>query len=786
MTQESKISYQTEVTVSLQSGLLVLCLGSALSQRRPSEMRDVVLAHDLAVVSHMESTWRHESQVVWLQLIRMALERLIATGKLTEEKAQEILSDYDQVLEDAEKASEEKQIEAVEQLQSSGLSGDAMERGLERAYLEHLHRVDAAREDALDTHIVTPLKGIVSANEVELICGELIGHVAKLETDIGDRIKLELNLLYEWLTERQLKIELHVLFDEQETADVEKRLEEFNKTVNRLISESKLGSEHKLKLLSELEESLKEALVGHQNTVFVEQNRMKDALILDREAVVKELEETHEAEAEDKVEDWCQAVSGRDMTIENFIKAYDQLIVKQTSAWFALHRDKDKSEKEKMLELRRALRRRFYEILSAKEEAAFQALAIAAGMSKKNHKNLLDAYRKNVDVFQGALAKDFAAKESEAAERIRAQHDEWNDLRVQLEKERWQLITLQQKSVHQVINLQIGMSSEVRDKLLHEHKFYTVRLASQLELSKLRQHKRLNQRLAQKKSRLVLLQLKHDEERKRPGNESTEIQAMLAKAQKDEYEDAKVQVEKEIEIANEELITTITEQAEEALKAQDKRLGILMGRLQVNRARKVSAAVQEEAVLERLQRRVLDSVAIPEEASQEIFGQHQRDVERIVRSRQESRDHQLMVMTEKLQSKKLRKKSRKVDGPNVRVGGERTTVMLTEILEDEDEQQAVARMEAKLKQELARKTAELNSEMESQLQQDINEIEKSFITHVAVEGKMTEAELDALVKKCYQAGGSASVSARTLSADLKERSRRLSTAREGPTTTTYV
>ena len=59
-------------------------------------------------------------------------------------------------------------------------------------------------------------------------------------------------------------------------------------------------------------------------------------------------------------------------------------------------------------------------------------------------------------------------------------------------------------------------------------------------------------------------------------------------------------------------------------------------------------------------------------------------------------------------------------------------------------------MEAKLKQELARKTAELNSEMESQLQQDINEIEKSFITHVAVEGKMTEAELDALVKKCYQ------------------------------------
>ena len=60
-------------------------------------MRDVVLAHDLAVVLHMESTWRHESQVVWLQLIRMALERLIATGKLTEEKAQEILSDYDQV-----------------------------------------------------------------------------------------------------------------------------------------------------------------------------------------------------------------------------------------------------------------------------------------------------------------------------------------------------------------------------------------------------------------------------------------------------------------------------------------------------------------------------------------------------------------------------------------------------------------------------------------------------------------------------------------------------------------
>lgn len=77
---------------------------------------------DLSALSHLESALRHETQLILLHLLRVMLEQQVADDNLPGERAQDMLSNYEQAMEDADKASVEKQVEEVEQVSKLAVS----------------------------------------------------------------------------------------------------------------------------------------------------------------------------------------------------------------------------------------------------------------------------------------------------------------------------------------------------------------------------------------------------------------------------------------------------------------------------------------------------------------------------------------------------------------------------------------------------------------------------------------------------------------------------------------
>lgn len=99
----------------------------------------------------------------------------------------------------------------------------------------------------------------------------------------------------------------------------------------------------------------------------------------------------------------------------------------------------------------------------------------------------------------------------------------------------------------------------------------------------------------------------------------------------------------------------LAQQSEDAAALQDMKLGRMMGKLQANRLRKQEEIAQQEVTLHSLrasdslptfsldlplllcfiQRRVCDSVTLPEDETRIILEQHQRDMDRLHRSRKQ-------------------------------------------------------------------------------------------------------------------------------------------------------
>ena len=74
------------------------------------------MCHDLSALSYVEGTLRHEIQLILLHLLTVELENQVAMGNLPQERAQEMISNYEQALEEAGQASIEKCDDDIKQV----------------------------------------------------------------------------------------------------------------------------------------------------------------------------------------------------------------------------------------------------------------------------------------------------------------------------------------------------------------------------------------------------------------------------------------------------------------------------------------------------------------------------------------------------------------------------------------------------------------------------------------------------------------------------------------------
>ncbi|XP_062509693.1 ninein-like [Corticium candelabrum] len=657
----------------------------------------------------------------------------------------------------------------------------AIEDGLEKAHLAHLNRMIQTHEDELQKHVFAVLAEVLSADELEETVCILTCLMTEAEVQWSFILSVQLEALYWWLESRQTSAESFTAFEEMKNEDVQKRLQQFSKDVNVLIGDKQLEEKDKSSLQLMHEEAVLKVVTDYKQKLDKEVIVIHENMKKIRESNIKKLEAEQQEKMEEKVDTWCQQVGDGLLTLEYFIEMYRTEVGEQCSEWLQLHKQADNEESQELEKLKKSKFDEYLETVNKEEVQIYNKLAQKAQLSKSETYQMLEQKKGNTQFIIAASRKKFEAKEAEL--KGRKTDKLWKCEKLNLEGERDQFVKFELEAVTRMLEKQIGLSQRMHKRVTAEHKRLAICLANQLLLSKVRQQKRLEHRLAQQNVRLVLLQQKHDEEKRQTKQQSPELIEMILQRQKEEYIDAKKELDRLAFAARNELTSRLAQQTEEAANFQDMKLGILMGKVQAERLRKQEVEAHQEVTVQNLKKRLLSSVTLPQEETHVIMEQHQRDMDKLHRSRKISRSHQIMAMTEKLNAKKL-KKERELESSMSTASDESktgqlkktksATVMLAHVIKNQQRKVALETMTEDFELEQARITKELNDESEQQLKHDLQEAEKNLIGQLAVKSKLSEKELEDLVRQSAPGTTTTIVYTSGLSSDIKKISKRLS------------
>jgi hypothetical protein len=529
MVLESSVVYSTECSISTPGETGVFCFLDALTKQSHANILEVILCHDLSALSYVEGTLRHEIQLILLHLLMVELENQVTMGNLVQEKAQELITNYEHASEVASQANIEKYEDDVKQLEANPENPYDAENHLEQAYLAHLDRQRQSQESLLQEHVFTVLEEILPDEEIEKLTSSLAHLMAEIEMSWSSVLMLQLEALGIWLEQRQNRAEIFMSVDEMNHTEIEERLQQFNKDLNILTGNNKLNPDYVPSLLLAHEEAVLKVVSDHQQTMAKNAEDLRIRMHALRKSKVKKLEEDQQERLEKKVEDWSGKVSSGSMSLSNFTDMYKKEVEDNFAEWMELHKIRDKEECKQLEELRKKLTDTYYLAVDKEEDLIYKKLIKQAQLSKKDANDLLEKHKRDTQHITGTLKTQNDEKREELQTRQLAVV--WGNERRQLEGEREQFVKLQMESVTRMLDKQTGITPSSYKRVLVAYQCGTIEYANRYLVSKIRQRKRLDHRLTQQRVRLVLLQQKHDEERRLCKQKDIPLTAIMQRQQ---------------------------------------------------------------------------------------------------------------------------------------------------------------------------------------------------------------------------------------------------------------
>jgi len=343
------------------------------------------------------------------------------------------------------------------------------------------------------------------------------------------------------------------------------------------------------------------------------------------------------------------------------------------------------------------------------------------------------------------------------------------------------MVAEQEKAIKQVLNTQAGLAEELRKQVMLEHDQNMIALNNHLQMTRLRQQKRLEQRLATRRARLAELRQQMEKEREEQPQHDPEAIKALTRVQNIEYQAEVKKIEAEHQAALEDLRRRLAAETDEALKEQDERLGKILGKLQVAVARREEIIKRQDEAIRSLEKKLVENMTregtLADAQTDRIMRQHQKQVDKLNAQIDMEKEKQMQKIREKLEAKQL-KKARALEAKlqqekeqqrskAAQSAGGKIYVLLAE----QRHKRALEDMEREMQMDLARQLEQLNKEMDEQLLVDLQEEEKKFISTLAENSSATEEELLQTIKSSAAEVGMDAKLTKSIAKDVRKRVR---------------
>lgn len=754
----------------------------ALSKPSGEEMEVELQKQDFKAIENMETNLRLQKNETFLQLLKMILSFLVSKSRISEGFRRDSLAKYEQAIEDIDSNAKEEMKSEEQELRNTIVDPVELDQAMESLHSKYSKKMTSERmelQDKLRTDLLQNTE--LSEEEAEQIVAKLMMNMAAVDRRLAEEASRQNLVLHERLARRQALAQQRAADNQEEKEDFGERLKLPQKNLDVLSKRGKLLEDQKERIMDEYEQDLRVLEEKHQQAILKSQNDLNEKLKRKREQRMRKLGMEQAAEKEDFERKAIQLVSEGEMTAEDFLESSHKLRVQQQVAREEEEDNADDLEVQEFNNLRQKLEEKRQRNLQEREESLFEQIRKEAHLSSKEAEKLMNKHLEDLKESNESKTRERERQRAMIQEKLEERKKRWERDMERQQAEQSQLVAEQEKAIKQVLNTQAGLAEELRKQVMLEHEQNMMALNDHLQMTRLRQQKRLEQRLATRRARLAELRQQMEKEREEQSQNDPEALKTLTRVQNIEYQAEVKKIEAEHQTALEDLRRRLAAETDEALKEQDERLGKILGKLQVAVARREEIIKRQDEAIRSLEKKLVENMTregtLADAQTDKIMKQHQKQVDKLNAQIDMEKEKQMEKIRAKIAAKqqkkaralevKLLQEQEEQKSKAVQSAGSKIYLLLAE----QRHRRELEDLEREMQLDLAHQLEQVNKEMDEMLMVDLQEEEKRFIATLAENSAATEEELLQTIKNSASEVGMDSKLTKSIAKDVRKRVR---------------
>lgn len=391
--------------------------------------------------------------------------------------------------------------------------------------------------------------------------------------------------------------------------------------------------------------------------------------------------------------------------------------------------------------------------------------------AKQMLEKLLNEHKSETAALRASQKQNQEKQMRSFQDKLQQYREQWKQRQAAEKAEQQQLREYEDNVISKLLNSQVSMSEEERDRILKEHEKQMVKLENSLTLNKLRQKRMIEEKIAlrraQQMEKLQQNQEKEKEVQRRQMANATE--SGDEEAQKKQIELLKLHVEQKMALIQgrkmdwdaefESVHIEMLKQRSLALKEQEERLGALVVELQLAKAKELAKIDEQQRAIHNLKANLIDDLnargVLTDPQTQAVIKRHQEDQEKLTKRLDDQRLHQEKMLKEKLEMfLQQREKSmthQQDEELKTLISPNKTAAKIRKMLLIHHHMADMEKMRNQLEREMSQTLEQVRYEYEVSKSRAIQNQEMEFIAGLVRVGKIPKEELESVIKILYPA-----------------------------------
>ncbi|XP_062614600.1 trichohyalin-like [Saccostrea cucullata] len=753
-------------------------LGKIMTNFHSEDAENEMTKQDLKKVDALMKALQNAKDQVLFNMVKKQLKKLKVgepARSIVERNVKEDLLNKRKMLEDERREEEQVIIQSHAKDKDTSMMEDELER-LDAKTNQKLARLHEDERDFIRKEINKQTD--LSEKEIDALMEKLLSEMSEVDRKQALQLSRQQRALEERLAKRRQIIAMRKLQDQQEGDVVIENVESHEDVLKQLVQDGKLNEKKKNQILNEYLQDLNRLTKARDLESHRQQLTLEEKLAKRRRRELGKLCAEQEKEEQLLLKNMDKATDTKGL-VDDYLELKEKHLQEMDQKELQLDQEELKALDKVRTEEAEVKQK---EIENFNDKMVSTITEVVGNDNKFEVDRLIKAHKKRMQQYEEDRLEErnkFAARLREKLNERMAKLEEEEETQHQ---EQEALVVQQTSTVNKVLTTSLELTEEAKEKILREHEHNLQVINNQLQVSRLKQQKSLESKLAERRAKMAEVRRKKEETLMNKAKANREDREKLQQQLNAELQLEEKRLEEERKAALAALRRRMAAETQEALQEQERRLGQLIGRLEVGAARRQAILSKQDATLQNLQEQLENKLT--REGSRltgvdVIIQQHSSQVDQLNDQLQRAREHQENLIKEKIMAKKHQKEMElreqiedeqdfnKNSSIRRRGAGKATNILNTAFMEQRHKKQR-EELESEMKLELERSKEELNQQLELELQTELENQKRELLTQLTAASGMSHSEIESTIKSAVQDTGGNDKAAKKLGKELRQ------------------